>query len=94
MTALDRTRQNGYGYLRGRDGDADETPTQGGYTNNFDTALAASIRGARQSIEHFPDEYMGKKITVYSTGNRQIDINWTTGAVPVSAVRHILIPGA
>lgn len=93
MTALARTKEHGYGYLNGRDGAADESPTLGGFTNNFCTHLASVIRGARKSLSSHPEEYRGQTIVVYSTGNLCRDIDWTTGRIPHPSVIHIRIEG-
>lgn len=82
----------GYGYLKGRDGNAYAVPT-GHYVNNFDSALAASIREANQSIQNWPEEYYGKILSVYSTSNHPDDIHQTTKKPPENSIIHIQFEG-
>ncbi len=79
---------DGYGRLNGRDGSADETPTQSKYTNNFDSHLASRIRSAQQGFHNFPEEYIDKFMKVYSIDNTCDGVHTTSGNVPKGAIVH------
>jgi hypothetical protein len=81
----EKTKQKGridysYAYYKSRDPAADETPTQGGYRNNFGTHLAAQIRGAQQHVDSLYAET--DVIYVFSVGGCCADVRLKYGGTP------------
>jgi hypothetical protein len=87
MTKSNVICDDGRGRLRGRDGEADATPT-GDYVNNFGSTLAAKIREAQQGFEKYPKEYEKEVMKVFSLDNTCRNIIITYGNVPEFALVH------
>lgn len=82
VSAIMKTRENGYGYLNGCDG------TIAGLSGNFDDYLACQIRAAQMSMAQFPEGYHGQVIKVYSVDNTCSSVCYGTHRVPNNAIIH------